>query len=130
MEKFINTNCDNKYNFCNMFDDIINLKDNKLINDLILSFRNSNMSTIISLQYPRLLSKLQRNNINNVLIFGFNNDEIIVDVINYWLKGFFINLECKTEVEQIEFYKKMTNDYGFIYVSLLHNHISFHRLKL
>jgi hypothetical protein len=130
MEKYINTKCKNKYKFCNMFDDIIDQKYNKLLNELILSFRNSNMSSLISLQYPKALNRSQRTNIHNVLLFGFNNDEAIIDIIKYWLKGFFTKLGYKSEGEQIEFYKKMTENYGFIYVSSLHNHISFHRLKI
>lgn len=130
MQKYINSNCDNKYMFCNMFDDIVDQKFNKLLNSLILTYRNSNISSLISLQYPKLLNRTQRTNIHNVLLFGFNNDEAIIDVIKYWLKGFFHKLGYITELEQIEFYKKMTDDHGFIYVSSLHNHISFHKLSL
>lgn len=130
MEKYINTNCKNKYKFCNMFDDIIDQKYNKLLNSLITTFRNSNISSVISLQYPKFLSRNQRTNIHNILLFGFNNDEAIIDVVKFWLKGFFNKLGYKTENEQIEFYKEVTKDYGFIYVSSLHDHISFHRLQL
>lgn len=130
MQKYINSNCNNKYMFCDMFDDIVDQKFNKLLNSLILTYRNSNISSLISLQYPKLLNRSQRANIHNVLLFGFNNDEAIVDVIKYWLRGFFTKLGYETELEQVELYKKMTHDHGFIYVSSLHNHISFHRLSL
>lgn len=128
LEKYINSNCDNKYKFCNMFDDIIGQKYNTLLNDLIMTYRNSNISSLISLQYPKLLNRTQRTNIHNVLLFGFNNDEAIIDVVKFWLKGYFSKLGYKTELEQVEFYKEVTRDHGFIYVSSLHDHISFHRL--
>src|SRR3972149_9890946 len=76
-ERLINRGTDNKYNFCNMFDDQINIRDNKIINDSILTFRNSNMSTVLCIQYSNLLSKMSRANYNNILLGKLNTDEAI-----------------------------------------------------
>nr|QBK84907.1 MAG: ABC transporter [Pithovirus LCDPAC02] len=67
-QKYINYNIDNHYNFLNMFDDVIDVRYKKLVNKLFLIYRNTNLSTIIYLQYQYLLSKQARSNINTVYL--------------------------------------------------------------
>jgi ABC-type ATPase with predicted acetyltransferase domain len=128
MEKFINTKTDNKYDFVVMLDDIIDVRYSKLLNNLILTYRNSKISSFISLQYPKLLSKSARANINNIIMFNFNTDETCNDVIKLFLKNHFNKMGYKNEDEQLGLYKELTKNHGFIYLNTLHDHISFHRL--
>lgn len=129
LEKYIQQHTKNKYKFLNILDDIITVKFNKLINELILTYRNSNMSTIINTQYVFLLNKMLRANVNNVIIFGFNSTESIEDVIKTFLKPYFINLGYKKMHEQIELFKYVTDNHGFIYLHPISDTISFHRLN-
>lgn len=130
LQKYINSKCENKYEFMNILDDTLNIRYNGLLNDMILTYRNSNISSIISLQYSNLFSKAIRSNANNIIFFGFNTDEAIEVVINSFLKSYFFRLGCKTMNENIELYKKMTKDHGFIYVHPSTDSISFHKMKL
>jgi hypothetical protein len=130
MEKFINTKTKNHYDFVNIFDDILDVKYNKLLNDMIMTYRNANISSVVSLQYTHLLSKGARANVNNVICFGFNTEESILTVIKTFLKTPFSNLGYKTEQQQINFYKDMTKDHGFIYIHPVSQTISFHKLSL
>lgn len=120
---------DNHYKFCDMFDDVINLKKD-IVNNLILTYRNSNISSIISLQYGFLLSKMIRANANNFIFFGFNSDEAIEDIIKLFFKSHFSKLGYKKLAEQVDFYKKVTKNHGFIYLHPASDSISFHRLKV
>jgi hypothetical protein len=132
LEKMINTKGaePNKYDFLNMFDDVIDAKHSRLLNSLLLTYRNSNMSSVISLQYSFLLSKMARANVNNVLLFGFNSDEAIEDVIRLYLRGYMAKMGLRSKGAQIEWYKKATENSGFFYLHPLSGEISLHRLVL
>ncbi len=130
MEQVANKRCKNKYNWSNLIDDVIDIRDNRLINNMILTYRNSKISSVICLQYSNLLSKQSRSNINNICCFAFNTDEAIEVVIKTFLKGAFNKLGIRGLDEQIEFYRKMTMDHGFIYIHPESGMISFHKLSL
>lgn len=129
-QKYINMKTNNKYNFCNLLDDIIDVKYSSLLNNLILTYRNSNISTLISLQYPKLLNKSARANVNNIILFNFNTDETCIDAINLFLKAHFNKMGYKSEDDKLKLYKELTKNHGFIYINTLHNHISFHKLNI
>lgn len=128
MQKYINMKTNNHYKFLNLFDDIIDTKYKKLVDELILTYRNSNISSIICLQYTYLLSKMNRANANNFIIFGMNSDESIKDMINTFLKTFFLNLGLKSYKDQYNFFKDVTKNYGFFYINNVHDKITMHRI--
>lgn len=127
LQKFINSKQDNKWEFCNIFDDIINGKHKNIINELIMTYRNSNISTVMCLQYTFLLSKMNRANVNNILIFGSNSVEASEDIIKTFLCKYFDRMDI---ADHYGFYKKMTKDHGFIYIHNATDEISFHKLSL
>ena len=128
MQKYINSNTKNKYKFLNMFDDIIDLKYKKLINNLVLTYRNANISSIMCLQYPFLFSKMNRGNVNNIFIFACNNDAEIKDMIDIFLKGRFLNAGLVNPRDQLNYFKEVTANYGFFYINNIHNVVSVHRI--
>jgi len=128
MEKYINSNTKNKYKFVNLFDDVIDLKYKKLINNLVLTYRNANISSIICLQYPFLFSKMNRGNVNNIIMFASNNDAEIKDMIDIFLKGRFINAGILSLRDQLNYYKEVTANYGFFYLNNIHNSLTIHRI--
>ncbi len=129
-QKKIQTKTRNHYNFCNMFDDVINVKNNSLLDNLLLTYRNSNMSSLISLQYSNLMSKCGRANCNNILCFGFNTDESIEVVIKTFLNGY-LRMQGITNIgDQINWYKEMTKDHSFIYIKPADGLVSFHKFSI
>lgn len=130
LEKYINSKCKNKYKFANFWDDVIDMKYSKLINQMILTYRNSNISTFICMQYAYLLNKMSRANLNGVLIFNTNSNESKIDLIKTFLKPYFNRLGIIGEPEMINFFDYITKDHGFFYIDNLKNKISFHRLKI
>jgi len=128
--QYINTKVNNKYKFMIMLDDIIHAKYNKVLSDLVLTYRNSNISSIACVQDAKILSPQHRANVNNVFIFNFNTVERCEAAISIYLKDYFIRMGYKTKETQLIFFKEMTRDHGFIYVNGLHGKISFHRLQI
>ena len=128
LQKFINNKTNNHYAFLNLFDDVINIRGNRLMNELILSYRNSNISCIISLQYGFLLSKMMRSNCNNIILFNFGSNEAIIDIIKLFLQSHFSKLGFNDLTSQIMLYKYLTKDHGFILINPLLDRITFHRL--
>lgn len=115
--RLINHKCKNKYNFCAIFDDIIDVRYSSIVNNLILTYRNSNISSILSLQYPKLLAKSSRGSVNNIILGAFNVDESIIVALNAYLKSIFDRrFGVKKEVDQINLYRKLTDDYHFLYL--------------
>ena len=128
MQKYINSKTKNKYDFLNLFDDVLDLKYKTIINKLILTFRNSNISTIMCLQYTYLLSKMNRANVNNIIIFGSNTEESKRDLIELYLKQHLINLGYKTYQDRLNFFDYVTKDYGFFYMNNIHQTFSIHKI--
>lgn len=132
-QKKLNVASSNKFQFLNLIDDIIDLntgsKNSSCMNRLMLTLRNSNISSIICLQYSNLLSKMSRANVNNVYMTKFNSDEAIDVVIKTYLGSFIKNLYGNlTDDEKIAWYRSVTKNYGFIHIIPADNIIEFIRL--
>lgn len=124
----INKTCDNQFNFLFMFDDIVDMSSKTIIKKLILTYRNSNISSVISLQYPKLIQPSERGNINNVLFFSFNYYEIIESVIKLFLLHEFRKMGFTKMNDMVNKYKELTADYHFLYFNPKKN--EFKRFKL
>lgn len=112
----INKKSHNKFAFLNLIDDFINLKHSLTLDDLVLTMRNSNISTIICLQYVNTLSKPARSNVNNVLLFGQNTDEAAEVCINVYLRTWFKKNGILNLTDQIVEFHRLTLDHGFFHV--------------
>lgn len=132
----------NKFDFTILLDDQIKVKTDA-IQDMMLSLRNSNISSIVSLQYINLLSKACRGNVNNVLLGSLNSDENILVAIKCYLMSFMHSAfktsfqkegqniaqnRTVTEPEMIAYYRELTSDHGFINIHPASGEIKFIRL--
>lgn len=114
--KSIQTKFDNPVRILLMFDDVLNLRYVDIIQKALLIYRNSYISTIISIQYPNLLSKSMRANVNNVFLFRFNSDETIEVAIKCFCGSYEPFLSIPMD-EKIKKYKELTMDHKFLYVN-------------
>jgi hypothetical protein len=132
MQKYINQNTNNKYLFMNFFDDIIDNKFSKTVDDCILIFRNSLVSTFLSTQYPYLISRKNRNNINSTILFRFHNMGFLEEVIKDYLKPYFMKIlgPNASKDDYIKLYQEATEDHGFMYISPFEDRLNFIKLKL
>ncbi len=120
----------NKFDFCCMFDDMLSLKADQNITDLFLSLRNSNISSIISLQYLNLMSKACRGNVNNVVAGSHNSDENILVLIKCYLISFMKKMGITDEANMLLYYRKLTEDHGFLIIHPATNEVTFCRLSI
>lgn len=82
--KRLNDGTSNKFKFFIIFDDIIDLRGN-LLTKSILTLRNSNISTVISIQYEKLLNPAQRSSLHNIYLFNLRTESW-----EYMLKGYLL----------------------------------------
>lgn len=129
-EHYINKNTRNHYKFFNVFDDCLHVREKKLMSDLLMTYRNSNMSSMISLQYPKLLTPGMRANVNHILCGKFNNEETIEIIIRIWFRALFTRMGYLSITSMINFYKEMTDNHGFIYMCTLNGAVEFIKLDL
>lgn len=130
MQQFIQVKTRNQYRFLNIFDDVVDQKHSGIISKLFLSYRNSNISTILSLQYCKLMTPSNRANVNYCAFFGCNQVEDVQRTVELFLRPYFRQLGLETIDDMIAFYLSATRDHGFIWINNLKNTISFHRLDL
>jgi len=105
----------NKWRFCILLDDIVDARYSRILNNLLLTYRNSNFSSIISIQYAKLISKAARCSANNLLFFSQNLQEGIESVLRSFLGAEFAKLGVTKMNDQISLYRLLTKDHAFIY---------------
>jgi hypothetical protein len=82
--KKINDHTKNMFKFLVIFDDIIALRG-PLLTKCILTLRNANISTVISIQYEKLLNPAQRSSVHNMFIFNLRSESW-----EFLLKGYLL----------------------------------------
>lgn len=125
----INRKTKNHYDFLFLLDDIVDKRDDTILKQLILTHRNSNISSIVCLQFTNLLAKVARANVNNLLLFGLNSDEAIDLVCHQFLASHLRT--CKIpERHWCQYYREATKNHGFLYTHPSSGEVSYHRLAL
>lgn len=94
-----------KYNFFLMLDDVLDIRYKDLVQRMFLTMRNTNISSLVSLQYPKLIPASIRTSVYFALFFFFNNDEATEHAIRGWLSAY---LPGKSIREKILYYRYWT----------------------
>lgn len=123
----INKETKNHYDFLYILDDICTGKFDKELLKLLAIYRNSNLSTIISLQSPILLNSATRGNLNYVLLGKQNSEEQVEKIIKMYLTSY---LDGKNMTEKIRNYKALTEEHYWIVINNLDGSIYRTKLKL
>jgi hypothetical protein len=72
----INMKTENRYRFLFVLDDVVDVKQNKTLQKQLLIYRNSNISTIVSTQYCKLLTgPSTRGSLHSIIFTGSRNYE-------------------------------------------------------
>jgi hypothetical protein len=80
--KRTNTMSNNRYRYLAIMDDCLKLRGDVIV-DMILTLRNSGVSTVISIQYSKLLTPAQRQSIHDYYIINLHLEDL-----EYILTGF------------------------------------------
>lgn len=81
----MNENYQKKYNFFIMLDDVLDIRHKDLLQRMFLTMRNTNISSLVSLQYPKLIPLSIRTSVYFTFFFHFPNEEAIEIVCRAWL---------------------------------------------
>lgn len=120
----INKHLDLHYKFILFIDDVISMNLQKnVIEDLFLTKRNMNISTLMGVQTDTVSSKKSRNNANYIVFKRFANDVEIEDMINKYMKSYFPQLNRMDNHLKIELYKKLIENYNSILLDNLDNEL-------
>lgn len=92
-----------KYNFFIMLDDVLDVRYKDLVQRMFLTMRNTNISSLISIQYPKLIPVSIRTSVYFALFFFFNNDEATEQAVRGWLSAY---LPGKSIREKIYYYRE------------------------
>ena len=122
----INRKTNNHYRIAYILDDVVDKKNDKELMKLLTIYRNSGLSTIISLQSPILMNTTGRGNVNFVCLGKMNSDENIEKVIRMYLMSF---LTGKID-DKIRQYKILTEDHFWFMVDNLSGEVYRFKIKL
>jgi tRNA A37 threonylcarbamoyladenosine biosynthesis protein TsaE len=122
----INRKTNNHYRICYILDDVVDKKNDKELMKLLTIYRNSGLSTIISLQSPILMNTTGRGNVNFVCLGKMNSDENIEKVVRMYLMSF---LTGKID-DKIRQYKILTEDHYWFMVDNLEGTVYRFKIKI
>jgi len=131
LAKDINEQTLNNYKFCFFLDDMVMQKDSDIIKKLVLTYRNSNLSSVICLQATTLFSKQNRGSVNHCFFCRYNGYEGRKDAVERFLRGDLCDNGKIRRIEDLtQVYQDLTKDYHIIQKNMLDdNGISIHKLS-
>ena len=102
----INLKSEKKYRFVIMLDDCIHIRYQKMIERMFLTMRNMNITSILSLQYGKLIPPSIRISVYFTFLFCQNSEEGIELAVKSWLSAY---LEGTTTKMKMETFRKWTH---------------------
>lgn len=117
------------YKFAFFFDDIVDQKNQAMLKKLILTYRNTNISTIIALQYQTLFDKSSRTSVNHVFFCKYNSLEGIYDAIDKFLATDLETDIRTSRIDKTKLYRDLTKDHKFIYKNMIEEESYLGRLR-
>lgn len=102
----MNEEYDKRYNFFIILDDVLDINYKQLVRRMFLTMRNTNISSLVSLQWPNLIPKSIRTSVYFSLCFHFNNLEGAEVIIRGWMSRY---LPGKNIREKIDAYLDWTS---------------------
>lgn len=123
----INKETKNHYPFLMVLDDVVTAKFDKTLMKSFTIYRNSSITTIMSVQNPIIFNSVTRGNFNVVLLGYLNSDEACEKVIRMFC---FASIPGKNIEEKISEYKRLTADHNWILIDHLNGDMYRFRLRL
>lgn len=128
----MNKATDNRYGFLMILDDAIDGLRGKITSKMINIYRNSNISTIISCQYVKMIGPAARSSFHNVFITGARNQEIIKTIIDTFIKGHLMDMGYKNKDSMIKMVREMTkmgeDERSLILLQQIEDKMSVHKI--
>ena len=125
----INKATKNKYKFLFMNDDQVDssTKHSQTLKKMMVSYRNSKISTMITFQFASLLTKTARGNIHYMFLGRMSTEEGIEDIIRRFLNSY-LGGRSVPMCEKIKRYREVTSNYGWFLVDNINDRIAMVRI--
>lgn len=123
----INRKCDNHYPFLAVLDDIVTAKFDRTLMKSFTIYRNSGITTVMSVQNPIIFNSVTRGNFNAVLLGYLNSDEACEKVIRMFC---YTSIPGKSIEDKIRAYKELTQGHYWLYIDHLEGTYTRFKLKL
>ena len=120
----INLKADKKYRFVVILDDCIHIRYQKMIERMFLTMRNMNISSIISLQYAKLIQPAIRTSVYFTFLFCQNSEEGIEIAVRSWLSCYLAGNTTKAKMETFRLWTNSGEGHCFYMLDNL-NHTCF-----
>jgi len=128
----INSECGNQFRYFILMDDIINVKYAPVVAELFSTYRNTNFSTLHSVQYAKYMNPNARAQCHLILLGRHNNMNQIEKTVNEYLYGNdklmkLIPEKYKSKQEKLDwlklYFQANTDNKNFIAYDVLNNKI-------
>jgi hypothetical protein len=123
----LNKETKNHYPFLMVLDDVVTAKWDKTLMKSFTIYRNSCITTIMSVQNPIIFNSTTRGNFMAVLLGYLNSDEACEKVIRMFC---YTSIQGKNIEEKIHEYKRLTADHYWLYIDHLSGDLYRFRLNL
>lgn len=123
----INRKCDNHYPFLVVLDDVVTAKFDKTLMKSFTIYRNSGITTVMSVQNPIILNSVTRGNINIILLGYLNSDEACERAVRMFC---YASIPGKNIEAKIHEYKRLTADHHWLCINHLDGSMFRFKLKL
>lgn len=123
----INRKTENHYPFLAVLDDVVTAKFDKTLMKSFTIYRNSGITTIMSVQNPIIFNSVTRGNFNAVILGYLNSDEACEKVIRMFC---YTSIPGKNIEEKIAEYKKLTEGHYWLYIDHLGGGLTRFKLRL
>ena len=120
----VNLKTDKKYRFVIMLDDCIHIRYKKLIESMFLTMRNMGISSVVSLQYSKLIPPAIRISVFFTFLFAQNSEEGIEIVVRSWLSSYLQGCNVKEKMETFRLWTNSDEGHNFYVMDNL-NHTCF-----
>lgn len=123
----INKETKNHYPFLVVLDDIVTAKFDKTLMKSFTIYRNSSITTVMSVQNPIILNSVTRGNVNIILLGYLNSDEACEKAIRMFA---YASIPGKNIEAKIHEYKRLTEDHYWLCIDHLTGKMTRFRLRL
>ena len=123
----INRKTENHYPFLAVLDDVVTAKFDKTLLKSFTIYRNSGITTIMSVQNPIIFNSVTRGNFNAVILGYLNSDEACEKVIRMFC---YTAIPGKNIEEKIAEYKRLTADHYWLHICHLTGEMTRFKLRL
>lgn len=104
------------YNFMFILDDVLNLRYQKQLEKMFLIMRNTNITSVVSIQYPNLIPRPIRTSVYYIFCLRFNQMEGVEMAVEYFLSSY---IPGKSKEEKCQIYASWAEHHRFYLIDNL-----------